>query len=134
MTRRKLSATDLRNLQTLLLASVFEPGAIGERIATARREAGLRQEDLADLIGVATRTVQNYEAGSTSAHRHIRQIAEITGTSVGWLLHGERPADEDDRINQLVGEVSEIRAMLERLLESRDDAASSEPEQAAEDS
>lgn len=120
-------------MQTLLLASVFEPGAIGERIAQARKEAGLRQEDLADLIGVSTRTVQNYEAGDTSAHRHMRQIADVTGASLKWLLHGEPEVAEDDRLSQMAAEVSEIRAMLERVLEGRRGSDEQEPEREASD-
>lgn len=122
--RRKVSATDRRILQTLLLSSVFEPGAIGERIAKARGLAGLRQEDLADLLNVGTRTVQNYEAGSTSAHKHLRLIAELTNVRLPWLLHGDEPAQgdrDDDRLTALQTQVSEIREMLDRVLEARDE-------------
>jgi len=136
VTRKKVSATDLRTLQTLLLSSVFEPGAIGERISRARELAGLRQEDLADLLGVSTRTVQNYEAGATGAHKHLRLIAEITKVRLPWLLHGEEPAQgdpESDKLSLLQGEVAEIREMLYRVLESRDEPASQEPPRQAED-
>jgi transcriptional regulator with XRE-family HTH domain len=112
--RKKLSATDVRILQTLLLVNVFEPGAIGDRIAQARNEAGLRQEDLADLIDVSTRSIQGYEAGTTNAYRKIREIARVTGKPVEWLLHGD--SDEEspssDEISQVVEEVGELRAFL----------------------
>lgn len=72
---------------------VFELVAIGERIAKAREEAGLRQEDLADMIERSTRTVQSYEAGTSSPYRKIREISAVTGRSVEWLLHGD-PQDD----------------------------------------
>ena len=135
-TRKKVSATDRRILQTLLLSAVFEPGAIGERIARARELAGLRQEDLADLLGVSTRTVQNYEAGATGAHKHLRLIAEITAVRLPWLLHGEEPAQgdrENDRLTALQGQVSEIRELLDRVLAARDEPGDTDPQQEAED-
>lgn len=132
MTRTKLSATELRNLQTLLLASVFEPGAIGGRIKQAREQAGLTQPDLADALDVTTRTVQNYESGDTKPYKNIAQIAEITGVSTRWLLHGEE-ANDEDTLSQLVGEVAELRAMLARVLESRDEPAEQVPAREAED-
>jgi transcriptional regulator with XRE-family HTH domain len=129
----KLSATDVRSLQTLLLASVFEPGAIGGRIQTARVEAGLTQADLAEILDVTPRTVQNYEAGETKAYKHIQAIADATGCSTRWLLHGEN--DEEDRpsLSQMAEELSEIREMLSHVLESRGGPAEQEPGQEAED-
>ena len=132
--RNKLSATDVRTLQTLLLASVFEQGSIGRRIAQARREAGLTQDELSDLVGVSMRTIQNWEGGDTSAYRHMRQIAEVTGRSLKWLLHGEDDeSSDDDRLTLLQGEVSEIREMLARVLEARAEPAEQEPRQQAEE-
>jgi transcriptional regulator with XRE-family HTH domain len=132
VTRTKLSATDVRNLQTLLLASVFEPGAIGGRIKQAREEAGLTQEDLADAIDVTTRTVQNYESGDTKPYKKIGPIADATGVSTRWLLHGE--ADEDQAsLSQMAGELAEIREMLSRVLESRSEPGEQAPGREAED-
>lgn len=110
MARSKLSATDVRTLQTLLLASVFEQGSIGRRIAEARRDAGLTQDQLSDLVGVSMRTIQNWEGGDTSAYRHMRQIAEITGRSLQWLLHGESGEDES-----LAKRVEAMQSQLDRI-------------------
>lgn len=62
---------------------------IAERIKQARTEAGLTQDQLADLIEVGMRQVQYYEAGESDPYRRLAKIAEVTGKSVGWLLHGD---------------------------------------------
>ena len=110
VTRKKISATEARNLRTLLLLNVFEPQEIGARIQQAREKAGLRQEDLADLIDVATRTVQNYEAGDTKPFAKLKLIAEATGTPVEWLLHGD---PEDGVVAGL--DADELRGRFEGL-------------------
>lgn len=120
--RRKLSATDTRNLRTLLLLSSFESPEIGERIAQARRHAGLRQEDLADMIGVSTRTVQGYELGETSQYRRLKAISEVTGRPVEWFLHGDRPDEADPTtIAELRDAIAELRLLMERILDRLDD-------------
>lgn len=113
----KLSATDRRNLQTLLLMSVFEPEAIGQRIAQARKEAGLTQEELGDVVGLATRTVQNHEAGATAPYKHLRAYASVLGRDPSWFIHGEDAArlavtpDQD-----LAGELAEVRVLVRALV------------------
>jgi transcriptional regulator with XRE-family HTH domain len=66
-----------------------QEGTIGRRIAQARREAGLTQEELAGLIGVTTRSVQGYEAGTVTPFRHLRKLEEVTEKPRGWLLYGD---------------------------------------------
>lgn len=140
--RKKLSATDIRSLRTLVLVEVLELADIGLRIQKARIEAGLRQEDLAPLINVSTRTLQSYEGGSPALYRKIREIATITGRPVEWLLHGDPPEPTDlagqgvalvlDRLEGLevkleeqgretVRAVEALQAGIERLENRQDD-------------
>ena len=67
-----------RNLRRLLL-DVMEGAAgrdsLGDRIAQARRDAGLTQSQLADLVGLKARQIQNYEAGDSNPYRKLSQIA-----------------------------------------------------------
>jgi transcriptional regulator with XRE-family HTH domain len=86
--RKKLSSQDARNLRTLLLLNVFEAEVIGERIARARTEAGLTQEELAELIGVSTRSLQGYEAGAVKPYRHMAKLSSTLNRPVAWFLHG----------------------------------------------
>jgi transcriptional regulator with XRE-family HTH domain len=80
---------------------------IGARIAAARREAGLTQRELADRLGVTTRSIQNYESGSIIPYKHLRRIEMQAHKSVGWILSGEG-RDED---------VTASLARLEQALE-----------------
>lgn len=53
----------------------------GERLALARRVAGYRsQQALADKIGVSSRTIRNYERGSTQPDAAtLEQLREVLG-------------------------------------------------------
>src|SRR3990167_1003749 len=100
--RKKLTATDARNLRTLLLLNVFEPERIGARIARARTEAGVTQEELADLIGVSTRSLQGYEAGAVKPYRHLEALAAAVNKPMAWFLHGDDAAPDPQRIAPLL--------------------------------
>lgn len=112
--RKNPSATEARNLRTLLLLSVFAPQDIGARIAAARKEAGLTQEELADLVGVSTRSLQGYESGEVVPYRHMDKIAEVTRQTVAWLLHGdtETEAAFGEQLERIEEQLGEIRKML----------------------
>jgi transcriptional regulator with XRE-family HTH domain len=101
-----------------------DEGSIGWRIARARKERGLTQEELAAAIGVSPRSIQGYEAGKIVPYRRLSQLAEATNRELGWLLEGDVPRDNGDpelveRLVSLVEEVSadakRIRAAAERL-------------------
>jgi transcriptional regulator with XRE-family HTH domain len=96
---------------------VFAPEDLGRRIKAAREEAGLTQPELADLIGLSMRQVQNLEAGVSKPYKHIREIAEATGKSIEWLLHGDNvtPGSED-RLREIVQEELEgVREAVSRI-------------------
>ena len=102
-------------------------GGIGWRIARARKESGLTQEELAALVGVSPRSIQGYEAGKVIPYRRLRRLAEVTSRELGWILEGDgRAATREaagtevvERLVTLVEEVSaearRIRAVAERL-------------------
>jgi transcriptional regulator with XRE-family HTH domain len=127
-TRKKLTATSTRNLRTLLLATVFEPQAIGERLAQARNEAGLTQEDAADLVGVSTRSLQGYEAGDVVPYRHMRTLAEVYKKQIEWLLHGDPDVTGEDAVRQAVREELEPLVEALRRVEAQLEDAARSPE------
>jgi transcriptional regulator with XRE-family HTH domain len=116
--RKFLSATEARNLRTLLLLNVFEPQEIGDRIKRARERAGLTQEELGDLIGVSTRQVQNYEAGESKQYSRLKQIAAVVGTTPEALLHGDDAATtgaSPGQLEEVLAAVEATRGDVRRL-------------------
>lgn len=94
----------------------LEAEAISARIKQARQEAGLKQWQMAELLEVIPRTVQNYEEFRVPWDK-LGKIAEVTGKSVEWLLHGDAGPAPLDRL-------AEIEAKLDLLLR----AVGAEPE------
>ena len=93
-----------------------------ERLKKRRIAAGLTQVELANKVGVSTRTIQNYESGFRKANNIeiVRKLAEVLGTDVDELLDtGEKlEADAYTKggrrsamdINELVEEVTGLFA------------------------
>lgn len=102
---------------------------VGDRIKQARLEAGLKQHELADLIGVGMRQIQYYEAGESDPYRKLKKIAEVTGKTVGWLLRGDdEPTPQgrqegEDRLAEIVERLDRLDESLRRLLDEREDSA-----------
>ena len=95
---------------------------VGERISQVRQRAGFTQRELAESLGVTTRTIQNYESGSSSPHRHLHEIAALTGVASGWILYGEGVqtplADRLDAVMKSLHKEEEVLAhQLRTMLE-----------------
>ena len=57
---------------------------LGDAIRSARREAGLSQVELAELVGLSDRTLRDIERGSTSPSiGSIMRVADALGLSMG---------------------------------------------------
>jgi transcriptional regulator with XRE-family HTH domain len=70
--------------------------AIGRRIYQARKETnGMIRDELANLVGVTSRSVANWEKGENIPHRYMSAIADITGTTVEWLYNGDQSSSEE---------------------------------------
>jgi transcriptional regulator with XRE-family HTH domain len=107
----------------------LEAKEIGRRIALARKEAGaMTQNQLAGLLNVSARSVQDYEHGITVPWRHFDRLEQIfPGKSLAWFLHGEREpptrAEEDrDRSfrqhEELLQRLDDLRE-VQRVIMSR---------------
>jgi PAS domain S-box-containing protein len=66
-------------------STASEDAHVGRRIARARKEAGLTQEDLAVRVGVTRRSIQGWEAGSIAPYRHLDRLAAALGRRVADL-------------------------------------------------
>jgi transcriptional regulator with XRE-family HTH domain len=93
---------------------------IRARIKQAREMAGVSQHDMADLMGVANRALQNWEADQAKAANvpweHLNDIADVTGTTVRWLLHGDEPELYDgeltERLKTTAAALEKVEAQL----------------------
>ena len=64
-----------------------------DRIARARRHAGLDQGELAAIAGLSRKSISNYEIGKSTPRRAaLIAIAFATGVDLNWLENGETPA------------------------------------------
>ena len=64
-----------------------------ERLFTLRRQAGLSQEELANLLNVTRQAVQKWEAGSSRPDMdNLMSLAEYFNVSLDYLVAGKEPA------------------------------------------
>jgi transcriptional regulator with XRE-family HTH domain len=116
---RKPAATKRTQFRTFLLMTQLEGRAIGARIAQARRESGMTQEQVAEVATFSKRSLQDYEAGITIPYRHMQEIAALLKKPVAWFLHGEPEERDLDRLREELaetrGEVSGLREDLARI-------------------
>lgn len=79
------------------LMAELNRAAIARRVAQAREQSGLKQTELADLLHVHWRTVQNWEsqAKPVVAWERMDEIARATGVEKEWLIQGDPPEHRD---------------------------------------
>ena len=88
--------------------------AIGSRIREARLEAGgMKQRELADLLGVSERSVVAYESGEVIPYRFMRDLERALGKSAAWILHGEEAVPNEA---ELISEIKNLRREISALL------------------
>jgi transcriptional regulator with XRE-family HTH domain len=120
---QELAATKARNFRTFLLMQQFAAKEIGARIALARNERGLSQEELSDMAsGFSKRSLQDYEAGVTIPYKHLRELGRLLKKPEEWFLYGddneqEAPdAPSDERLREIFREeLGDLVQILERI-------------------
>lgn len=69
---------------------------IGKFIGELRREKQLTQEDLAEIMGVTSKSISRWENGKTMPDISLlKPLCDILGISINELFSGERIDDED---------------------------------------
>ena len=74
--------------------------SIASRLKSARKAAGLTQEQLAQASGVTQGAIQKVENGKSQRPRKLKKIAAVLGVSPAWLLLGEEgsfPLTDDEK-------------------------------------
>jgi len=67
--------------------------SLGERIALARKQAGLSQEQLGEKLGVSRQAVSKWESDQANPDvAYVAQMCRLLGVSSDWLLLGEESA------------------------------------------
>ena len=106
---------------------------IGERIKSLRKSKGLRQWQMAELLGATQPAVHKYENGILPEVKRLLELARIGHTSIEWILtgrHWENGAPEMERLQAEVYELAyqfsaftpEERRILADALEVINDA------------
>ena len=71
---------------------------LGHRLALAREVAGIDRDEMADIVGLTTQTLSNYELGKTTpAKLTLNAWAVATGVDVEWLKTGKAQEDNTPR-------------------------------------
>lgn len=69
---------------------------LGDRLGKALKVAGMRQQDMADELGIERQTVSNYINGVTRPKLMVLKVwAMRTGVPIGWLLTDETGRGQD---------------------------------------
>ncbi len=75
--------------------------AIGQFIATKRREQNLTQEQLAEKIGVSNKTVSKWETGKTMPeYSVVEPLCAVLNISVSELIAGKEKAPIENNSSQ----------------------------------
>lgn len=67
--------------------SFAERKALADRVKPARQEKGLKQEELADLIGATRQTISNIERGQVPQAQTLARIYEVLGIELAPYEH-----------------------------------------------
>jgi transcriptional regulator with XRE-family HTH domain len=101
----------------------LDRAAITARLRRSREEAGLTQHELAELLEVHFRSIQNYESPKQRQvpFDRLDEWARITGRTKEWLLHGDEPlvglASAEERFDRIEEELRRVVEEMERISE-----------------
>lgn len=93
---------------------------IGRKLQLAREEAGLSQEQLANLLGCAQSTLSNYEKGKRRLYlTQLEKIAEILDKPIEYFIESsstnETPTAEINNIGPSLEEEPELLQIINTL-------------------
>lgn len=96
-----MGMTSRRGYATIFLkgASIMDQIKVGAFLADLRRERGLTQEQLGELVGVTNKTVSRWETGTYMPPiEALEVLSKEYGVTINEIIGGERlPTEEDFR-------------------------------------
>jgi len=100
----------------------FDSVGVGLRIKQARLEAGLTQEELAELADVSARSVQGWESGARIPFKHMSELSRLLKKSSEWFLYGDEEQEEGGvaqvRYMELLKRLGEVESQQQEILEA----------------
>ena len=88
---------------------------IGERIKALRKTRGLRQWQMAELLGATQPAVHKYENGILPEVKRLLELARIGNTSIEWILTGRHWENGSPLMDRLDAETYELAYQLRAL-------------------
>ena len=85
---------------------------IGQRIKSLRKAKGLRQWQMAQLLGATQPAVHKYENGILPEVRRLLELARIGNTSVEWILTGRHSENGSQEMDRLPSEIYDLAQQL----------------------
>ena len=89
--------------------------AMGQRIKQIRLQAGMRQWELARLLGTTQSAVHKYEHGVVPEPRRLLELARIGNTSVEWVLTGRHWDSGSENQERLSPEILSTATLLREI-------------------
>jgi len=95
-------------------SKIKSKGSFGERLRQTRKQAGLTQQELAKLAGVATRSISQYETDSMQPRSEtIQVLAKVLNVNPIWLAaSAPQPAQNNQLLQYEVDQLAVLSAAL----------------------
>ena len=92
---------------------------MGKRISARRKEIGLTQEKLAELMDVSIQMISNLELGKKAIRpENLIKLCQALNVSVDYILTGKLSCDEVSTISEKIKQLSvEKQLLVERLID-----------------
>jgi transcriptional regulator with XRE-family HTH domain len=90
--------------------------AVGGRIRDIRRGTGLKQWELAKILGTTQSAVHKYEHGVIPEPRRLLELARAGDTTIEWILTGRHGEGGDDRRERLPEAVLRTAVLLREVV------------------
>lgn len=101
---------------------------IGERLIAARKDQGMSQQEVADLIHVSSRSMQAYESDDVIPYRYLRELSEVLEKPMGWILHGEDAPEDGGELKPILLDIlKEIQKISSHTTNGKKPAGKKKP-------
>ena len=82
---------------------------LGRRVQELRKRQNIKQEQLAELIGIAPRNLSNIETGRTfPSPENLEKIAKVLGVKIKDLFDFEHQQDDIDLFSEIVNRIKPV--------------------------